>query len=260
MATKSRSPFQVEDLGDVTVVRFLDRKILDEARIQAIGCQLSEFVMRDGRRNMVLDFANVEYLSSGALGQIIILNKQLRVVEGRLVLCGIAKEVYATFDSTKLNMFFKIVGSAQEAVDWLRGLASQELLELEVSCPLRGCQGVAYSSHRAATHRDALMKLTWSETCFECGVQFNVRGRWPSKLAQEDADVLDFLVPTYEDERIEVKPTTSLYTFKPNYRSASLTVIKIIGRLDLFAFDALEKAWQTLAPIPCVLFDLSRPA
>ncbi|MBL8797300.1 MAG: STAS domain-containing protein, partial [Planctomycetia bacterium] len=72
-----RKRLEVEDVGDVTVVNFTDRKILDEQNIQLIGEQLFSLVDESGRKKILLNFGNVEYLSSAALGKLITLNKKL---------------------------------------------------------------------------------------------------------------------------------------------------------------------------------------
>ena len=77
-----RRRLEVEDIGDVTVINFVDRKILDEQNIQVIGEQLFGLVDQDGRRKLLLNFGNVEYLSSAALGKLITLNKKLQAAGG----------------------------------------------------------------------------------------------------------------------------------------------------------------------------------
>ena len=52
----------IEEIGSVTVARFLDKKILDEANIDQIGQELFGLVDQDGRKQIVLDFSLVEYL------------------------------------------------------------------------------------------------------------------------------------------------------------------------------------------------------
>src|SRR3974377_1098542 len=79
-----RRRLEVEDIGDVTVVNFTDRKILDEQNIQAIGEQLFRLGAEAGRKKILLNFGNVEYLSSAALAKLITLNKKLQQVGGRL--------------------------------------------------------------------------------------------------------------------------------------------------------------------------------
>jgi anti-sigma B factor antagonist len=72
-----RRRLEVEDIGDVTVVNFVDRRILDEQNIQVIGEQLFSLVDEVGRRKILLNFGNVEFLSSAALGKLIALHKKL---------------------------------------------------------------------------------------------------------------------------------------------------------------------------------------
>src|SRR5437868_4127970 len=84
-----RRRLEVEDIGDITVVNFVDKKILDEQNIQVIGEQLFSLVDELGRRKILLNFKNVEFLSSAALGKLITLNRKLQSTGGKLVLCEI---------------------------------------------------------------------------------------------------------------------------------------------------------------------------
>jgi anti-sigma B factor antagonist len=111
-----RRRLEVEDIGDVTVVNFIDRKILDEQNIQLIGEQLFSLVDEVGRRKLLLNFGNVEYLSSAALGKLITLNKKLQGVGGKLILCNIDPQIYEVFEITKLDRFFTIQKEEQAAL------------------------------------------------------------------------------------------------------------------------------------------------
>jgi len=109
MASPSRRRrLEVEHIGDVPVVHFVDKKILDEQNIQIIGEQLFSLVDEDGLRKILLNFGNVEYLSSAALGKLITLNKKLQQGGGKLILCNIAPQIHEVFEITKLDKFFKI--------------------------------------------------------------------------------------------------------------------------------------------------------
>ena len=111
-----RRRLEVEDIGDITVVNFTDRKILDEQNIQIIGEQLFSLVDESQRRKILLNFGNVEYLSSAALGKLITLNKKLQSVGGRLILCNIDPQIYEVFEITKLNKLFNIHKEEQAAL------------------------------------------------------------------------------------------------------------------------------------------------
>jgi anti-sigma B factor antagonist len=111
-----RRRLEVEDIGDVSVVNFIDRKILDEQNIQVIGEQLFSLVDDQGRRKVLLNFGNVEYLSSAALGKLITLHKKLTSLGGRLILCNIDPQIYEVFEITKLDKLFNIRKEEQEAL------------------------------------------------------------------------------------------------------------------------------------------------
>ena len=111
-----RRRLEVEDIGDVTVVNFVDRRILDEQNIQVIGEQLFSLVDEVGRRKILLNFGNVEYLSSAALGKFITLNKKVNAAGGRLILCNIDPQIYEVFEITRLDKFFNIQKEEQAAL------------------------------------------------------------------------------------------------------------------------------------------------
>ncbi len=108
MATSGTRRINVEENNGVTIATFVDKKILDETNIQIIGNQLFGLIDEDMRKKIVLDFSNVEYLSSAALGKLITLDKKVKGINGMLRLCSIRPEIYEVFTITKLNKLFKI--------------------------------------------------------------------------------------------------------------------------------------------------------
>ena len=107
---------QVSENGDVTVVRFVDRKILDEADIQELGKEMYALVETDKRKNLLLNFTQVEFLSSAALGKLINLDKKVKANSGTLKLSNIRPEIYEVFAITKLNRIFDIKEDEKEAL------------------------------------------------------------------------------------------------------------------------------------------------
>src|SRR5260370_26473428 len=101
-AQPKRRRLEVEDIGDVTVVNFTDKKILDEQNIQIIGEQLFSLVDELGRRKLLLNFGNVEYMSSAALGKLITLNKKVQAAGGPLILCNIQPQIREVLEITNL--------------------------------------------------------------------------------------------------------------------------------------------------------------
>ena len=109
---------EVSEVGDVTVVRFVDRKILDEASIQELGHELFALVEVEKRTKLLLNFSKVDFLSSAALGKLITLEKKVRVHKGKLKLklTNIRPEIYEVFAITKLNKLFDIKNDEAEAL------------------------------------------------------------------------------------------------------------------------------------------------
>ena len=113
MGTQNR--IDVSDVGDVSVVQFKDRKILDESNIQEMGRELFELVEQD-RRKILLNFMNVEFLSSAALGKLITLDKKIKTAKSQLKLSNIRPEIYEVFAITRLNKLFDIHEDESDAL------------------------------------------------------------------------------------------------------------------------------------------------
>jgi anti-sigma B factor antagonist len=106
----------VSRVGDVSIVKFLDKKILDEAGIQELGLELFALVEHDKRKAILLNFSDVEFLSSAALGKLITLDRKVKAAKGRMKMCHIRPEILEVFQITKLNKVFDIRGDEAEAI------------------------------------------------------------------------------------------------------------------------------------------------
>jgi anti-sigma B factor antagonist len=106
----------VSKVGEVTVVKFVDKKILDEASIQELGIELFSLVEHDNRKSVLLNFSNVEFLSSAALGKLITLDRKVKAAKGRLKMSNIRPEIFEVFKITKLNKVFDIRTDEVEAI------------------------------------------------------------------------------------------------------------------------------------------------
>ena len=108
---------QIEEVGDVAIVRFLDRRILDDDNIKQLGQQLFRMVDEDHCYNILLNFSNVDFLSSAALGKLITLEKKIRSHGGKLLLSNLRSEIYDTvFALTLLNRVFDIKEDEAQAL------------------------------------------------------------------------------------------------------------------------------------------------
>lgn len=115
MAAHSR--LEVSEVGEITVVRFTDRKILDATAIEELGGELFSLVETDNRKNLLLNFTGVEFLSSAALNKLIILDKKVKTHGGRLKMCNLRPEIAEIFSITRLDKLFDIRDNEQTALE-----------------------------------------------------------------------------------------------------------------------------------------------
>jgi anti-sigma B factor antagonist len=106
----------VNEVGDVTVVRFRDHKIVEDINIQQLGQEMFRLIEVDGRDKLLLNFSSVDFLSSAALGKLITLDKKMKAHGGALKLSNIRPEIYEVFAITKLNRLFDIKDDEADAL------------------------------------------------------------------------------------------------------------------------------------------------
>jgi anti-sigma B factor antagonist len=106
----------VNEVGDVTVVRFRDHKIVEDINIQQLGQEMFQLVEADSRDKLLLNFSAVDFLSSAALGKLITLDKKMKAHGGTLKLSNIRAEIYEVFAITKLNRLFDIRDDEADAL------------------------------------------------------------------------------------------------------------------------------------------------
>ena len=106
----------VNEVGDVTVVRFNDKKIVEDINIEELGRELFRLIEEDKRKKLLLNFSSVDFLSSSALGKLITLEKKVRAHGGVLKLSNIRPEIYEVFTITKLDRLFDIKDDEADAL------------------------------------------------------------------------------------------------------------------------------------------------
>ena len=108
---------RTETIDGVTVVSFVDSKIVADEAIQEVGDQLYALVEQDGHKKLLLNFGNVQYLSSAALGKLINMKKKVGAAKGVMKLCCIHPELKVVFKITRLDQVFEIFDEEQAALD-----------------------------------------------------------------------------------------------------------------------------------------------
>ncbi len=111
----------VEDVGGVTVVGFRDASMLDMVTIQRVSRELYDVVEGQGKRKIALDFKEVRFLASQALGMLLTLRRKAEAAGATVVICGLRPELARVFHLTNLDRMFDFLDTSAEAITKLGG-------------------------------------------------------------------------------------------------------------------------------------------
>lgn len=98
----------VDYVKKATIATLTDEKILEEADIQALEDSIMPLIESSEDIKLVLDFSNVEFLTSSVLGLLIRISKKVYESNGLLMLCGINSKILEIFKITRLDKVFDI--------------------------------------------------------------------------------------------------------------------------------------------------------
>jgi anti-sigma B factor antagonist len=106
----------IQKIKDVTVVNFNDPSILDPAHIEQIGAELYDLIDKLDRRKLVLDFSDVQFLSSQTLGVLVTMRRKADAAKSKVVIAGLRPELYKIFKITRLESLFSFFPDEQQAL------------------------------------------------------------------------------------------------------------------------------------------------
>jgi anti-anti-sigma factor len=117
---KPETVVQIETRDDVTIASINEKQLLD-ARV--IG-ELSDYLVRRiaaGCRKLVIGFAQVEYVSNGAIGVLLVLRRRILTQNGKLCLCELRDGVAEQFTARQFHRLFDIYSTTDAAIVSLAG-------------------------------------------------------------------------------------------------------------------------------------------
>lgn len=106
---------EITSEGDVTIARFVDQRITDDLSLKQFGDELSSLASSGEHKKLLLNFENVEFLSSAALGKLISVKKKAAQSGTRLILCSIRPVPFQSFEITNLDKVFEIADDQEAA-------------------------------------------------------------------------------------------------------------------------------------------------
>jgi anti-sigma B factor antagonist len=110
-------PLTIQPIEKYTVVEFRTPSLMDPAVLENIATAIYRLVDVEDRRQIILDFEKVQYLSSQALGILMALRKKMeKLPHSSLVLCGVGPKLMELIKITRLDKLLQIKPSQKEAV------------------------------------------------------------------------------------------------------------------------------------------------
>jgi anti-sigma B factor antagonist len=98
----------VRRAGNVTVVGFADRMLVNEDLIREVGDELHELVDVKQVDNLLLNFSDVRFMSSSLLGLLLPLMRALQGRGGQMKLSNLAPSLREVFTVSKLDRLFAL--------------------------------------------------------------------------------------------------------------------------------------------------------
>ena len=110
----------VRHVGAITIVEFLDRRLIDTARIESLGSRVTDRINNANAVKLILNFEKVEYLSSTMLNVLIALDTAVKRKKGKLVLAHLDPELQKVFTLMKLNKVMTICKTIDDAMSAMK--------------------------------------------------------------------------------------------------------------------------------------------
>lgn len=111
---------EIEYHGAVIVATLADEKILDDTQIQELEGSFMPLVEQNDAIQLIVDFSNVKFLTSSALGLLIRISKKIYEKGGKLRLCAIDSKIMEVFRITRLDKIFEIFPDQEDALVGLK--------------------------------------------------------------------------------------------------------------------------------------------
>ena len=106
----------VDHTQGATVITLTDEKILQAADIIALEESIMPLIEAEESARIVIDFTNVQFLSSSVLGLLIRISKKIYEQNGQLRLFNINPKIFSIFKITRLDKIFDIYNNLSEAI------------------------------------------------------------------------------------------------------------------------------------------------
>lgn len=105
--------FQVR--GRITLGTVRSSSVLSARNVAIFGADVLDYVKKHPGLNLLLNFENVDYLSSAVLTELLKIRAAIEEVKGNLRLCAVSPVIHKAFEITNLDKMFVIHSDRAEA-------------------------------------------------------------------------------------------------------------------------------------------------
>jgi anti-sigma B factor antagonist len=117
MAAANLKHISINETNGIAVVDFVNAQLLYATDVvDEIGAELHSLVSDHGHAKLVLDFSNVQYISSMMLAKLASLERHVEIAKGKLKFCGLGPVLRDTFRIGHFERVFDIYDNAQAAL------------------------------------------------------------------------------------------------------------------------------------------------
>jgi anti-anti-sigma factor len=107
----------VQRYDNIVLAKVSKERLLDPASITSLSDALIAEVNRCAMRpSIILDMADVGYLSSAMIGKLVAVLKAVKVSKGRMALAGVKSSIMPLFKITQLDKLFEFSDDAEQLI------------------------------------------------------------------------------------------------------------------------------------------------
>ena len=102
-----------EKLDDIMIITITER--LNTLSSVTLEDKLLDTINKN-QSKIIIDFSQLDFISSSGLRVLLTAGKQMKSVQGKLVLCSLKDHVKEVFDVAGFSMLFKMFSSREESI------------------------------------------------------------------------------------------------------------------------------------------------
>ena len=108
--------FQVESVGDATVITLVDEDAMKFERLQSTSSELERLILASEHEKVVVDFRHIVFYNSMTLGLLVSKQTKARDAGKQLRLCNLSEQTMWAVQATQLTRLLEISDDLEAAL------------------------------------------------------------------------------------------------------------------------------------------------